>query len=469
MSTIQAKILYVMFLIFFGYFIILSTYYLFLGLIGIIEGRRRARESREEDYPTVYLSTFSIPVSIILPARNEEIWIRDCVLSILNLNYPKFELIVVNDGSTDKTIGILDSILELSAVDIPYVKHYKDGKVHRILRSVKYPHVKVVDKSAGVKKAGTVNAGLNIARYDYVCSMDADTILRPDALLKVMAHVMREPEAIIGVGSYFSVLNGNKVKDGRMLEERYLFNPIIAYQNLEYIRSFMGNRIGWSKFNAMPVVAGGFSMWRRDVLYELGGFDIGFTCEDIEFTFRAHDYLVKNKDKKRKILMLPYHIGWTEGPAGIKSLISQRERWQRVTDETVWKYKYMLFNPRFKSFGFLTMPYFLIYEVLGVLFEVASFVLIAAGYFAGILDIEVFLIFFFLMLLSQSFISLLSIFSYVRAQPVFGIGYTIYLAVLSFFELFFYRWILFIAKIWGTCRFLFGIKSHEQYVRVKKA
>lgn len=463
-----AKLTYFIFIFFFGYFLFLSVFYLFLAFLGFIEGRRRSWESQTEDYPLAYLSSNPISVSIIMPARNEEEWIADALLSLLNLNYPKFEVIIVDDGSQDKTLEIADKILELKALDMPYVKHYKDGVIQTIFKSAKYPNVTVISKDKGLKKAGAVNAGLNFARNEYVCVVDADTVLEQNALLKVMAHVGRDPDKIIGIGSYFGLSNDLKIKEGRILEKRFSPNPLIAYQNLEYIRSFIGNRLGWSKYNAMPVVAGGFSMWRRDVLYELGGFSADFTCEDIEFTFRAHDYLVRNKDKDYRIVMLPYSVGWTEGPSNVTSIISQRSRWQRVTDETVLHYKYMILNPRFGAFAFLTLPYFLLYEVFGVFFEIASIFFVGLGWALGLLDLKVFILFVLLMALTQAITSIFSIFSFTRIQRLFPLPYVIYLIFLSLTEYLWYRWVISAARLLGTYTFLRGVKEHNQYKRVKR-
>lgn len=463
-----AKATYILFLIFFSYFIILTLFYVMLVIFGLLEGGKRSRQSEAEDYPLAYLSTLALPVSVVIPAHNEQEWIRDSLLSVLNQNYPKYEVIVVDDGSTDKTLPVLNELLKLRPVDVPYIKHFRGGKVREILKSAAYPHVTVISKMSGQKKAGAVNTGLNVAKYDYVCVMDADTIVEQNALIKTMAQVGKDPDRIIGVGCSFGLANGLKVEEGRIVKKSFSFNPLTAYQNLEYIRSFIGNRVGLSKYNAMPNIAA-FGVWRRDILTEMGGYSGDFTCEDIELTFRAHDYIVRNKEKGYRIMMLPYYIGWTEGPGTIPSLILQRNRWQRVVNETVWTYKYMLFNPRFRGFAFLAMPYYFFYEVLGVFFEIASILAVGAGWLTGALDMSTFFAYICLMVMSQCMISLLSIALFASFQKAFRLSYIAYMIALAFVEFFLYRWIISVAKIQGTISFLKGVKVFDQYERAKRA
>lgn len=468
MTIAISNIVYIAFLASLGYFLALMVYYVFLVIVGSLEEDKRTYQSEREDYSLPYFSTFRLPVSFILPAHNEEEWILDSLKSLLNLNYPEYEIIVVNDGSTDKTFEILNDLLKLKGLDTVYIRHYRDGKVREVMRSETYPNVTVIDKAAGLKKAGAVNAGLNLAKYNHICVIDADTILERDSLLRVMTHVEKDPDRIIGIGSYFGLVNGFKIKDGVIVRRSFSYNPVVAYQNIEYIRSFIGNRLAWSRYNAMPNVAGGFGVWRKDVLYELGGFSVDFTCEDIELTFRVHDYIVKNKEKAYKIVMLPYYVGWTEGPSNILSLIMQRNRWQRVVNETVWRYKYMIWNPKFGYFAFLVMPYFVLYEVLGVFAEVASVALVALGWAMGVLDVNIFLAFFFFMLLTQGAASLLCLLTFVIGQRLFRMRYVVYLVALTVVEFFWYRWIISIAKLLGTYDFLMKRRSFDQYARQKR-
>lgn len=463
-----AKLLYILFLILLVYFVVLTLYYLALAIIALFEERKRIHQHHFEDYASLSTSAFTLPVSVIIPAHNEEDWILSSLKALLNLKYPEFELVVIDDGSTDNTLNILREEFNLEPINKSNVEYFHTGKIREVFKSARYPNVTVVSKNGGFKKAGAVNVGLEFARFRYVCVIDADTIIEPDALLKVMAHVEKDPDNIIGVGSYFGLVNGLKIKNGEILERSFSFNPIVAYQNLEYIRSFISNRTAWSRYNASPNVAGGFGVWRRDILMDLGGYATDFSSEDIELTFRAHDYMVKNKKSGYKILALPYFVGWTEGPGDVGSLIMQRDRWQRVVNETIWKYKHMLFNPKYRIFAFLTLPYYLFYEVLGVFFEIASIALVVWGAVTGVLTVKVFLAFLALMILSQAVFSLLSIFNFTRDQKVFRLRYIFYLIFLSFLEFFWYHWILTAAKISGTFSYLKGVKTYDQYVRQKR-
>ncbi|OGS43322.1 MAG: hypothetical protein A2539_10570 [Elusimicrobia bacterium RIFOXYD2_FULL_34_15] len=458
------SIFHVTFIVFFAFLVIQTLYYLFTIIIGLLQSRRRTFQSKNEDSYFLSSSYFTLPVSIILPVHNEEKWIANSLKSIVALDYPKFEIIVVNDGSTDRTSEILNDILSLEPFDKAYIDQFNSGKIHEIYKSIKYPQVTVINKTEGFKKAGALNTGLNFARYKFICIVDSDTMLEPDALLKVMIQVQKDPDKIIGAGSYFGLINGFKIKDGKILEKYFSFNPIVAYQNLEYIRSFMSSRLTWSAFNAMPCIAGGFGIWRRDILMYLGGFETAFSSEDVEITFHAHDYMIKN-EKEYEILMLPYYVGWTEGPSTINSLILQRNRWQRVINESVWRYKHILLNPNYKWLGFFTFPYFILYEVFGVFIEITSIGILTWALLINMLDIKIYLCLLLFMVLIQTFISLSVLFIFIRDQKIFHFRYTCYLILLSFLELLSYKWITMLAKLLGMLDYFRGIRLHDQYKR----
>jgi cellulose synthase/poly-beta-1,6-N-acetylglucosamine synthase-like glycosyltransferase len=469
METFTHQMFIVAFFIFLGYYVVLAVYYLVLGLVGFAVGHQRGEEDAEEDYRLLAASSFTLPVSIILPAHNEEAWIADSLQSLLNLNYPEFEIVVVDDCSTDRTLEILKERLELVAVHNPYTDHFQSGRIRGLFKSARHPHVTVLSKENGQKKARAVNAGLNLARYKYVCFVDADTVLDPDALMRVMAQVEKDPDKIIGVGSYFGLVNGFEVEHGNVVGKNFLRPPLVAYQDLEYLRSFIGNRLSWSRWNATPIIAGGFAVWRRDVLLEMGGFNADVSCEDIELTFRAHEYMVQHREAGYRIEMLPYVVGWTEGPHTIRNLIGQRNRWHRATMETTWKFRHMLCNPRYGKFGFLTVPYFFLYEVLGIFFELGSIAVTILGFLSGVFDLKLLVGFLVFMTLFQSCSSLLPLVAFHREQKLYRPAEFGYLVLLSLVEFAVYRWITMVARVTGTIDFFRGVRTGESVPRARSS
>lgn len=465
MPTLTPALYFYGFIFFLSYFAFVAIYYLVLAIIGFFEERQKAFEEETEGYETITASSFTSPVSIIIPAHNEEKIILNCVESVLNLKYPKFEIIIVDDGSDDRTLGLLKEKLSLISFDRTFSDRFHTGRIREFFKSEKYPHVNVLSKTGRFKKAGAINIGITFAKYRYVCMIDADTILEPDALLKVMVQIEKNPDKIIGAGSYFGLSNGFKIKEDRIVKRSFSYRPIIAYQNLEYIRSFIGNRMAWSRWNALPIISGGFGIWRRDIIIENGGYAPEFSSEDMEFSFRIRDFIVKNKEKNYQIIMLPYYVGWTNGPSNTKALLLQRNRWQRTANEAIFLYKHMLFNPKHGIFGFVTFPYFFFYESLGVFFEAASIIFVIIGWLNNLLDIKTFIIVIIAMILLQALISLVTLLSFIRDQRSMKPPYIIYLAFLSFFEFFWYRIILTLARLQGTLDYFRRKKTHDQFKR----
>jgi poly-beta-1,6-N-acetyl-D-glucosamine synthase len=362
----------------FAYLVFTTLVYVTLTAIGAIESIVRRHESRSADYDTLAASRFTIPVSIVVPAYNEERVIAATTRSMLELDYPEHEVIVVNDGSSDGTLAALVEAFDLEPYQA-FVRHvFPHNEVRAMYRCREHPNLVVVDKANG-GKADALNAALNVARYRYVCGVDADTWFERKALLKGMRLAVQDPARVIGVTSHMTT--------ARMPEEamappqgrrRIDLHPLMAYQHLDFLRAFFNNRTAWSRGNYMLCSPGAFAIWRRDVLEEVGGYSRAFTCEDIELTFRIHEkYLSEGRDYA--ILCLTDNVATTEGPDTVGKLVSQRERWQRVIDETVWHYRRMWFNPRYKSVGLVGAPFYLLTEVLAPAFEVLGLVALAGA------------------------------------------------------------------------------------------
>src|SRR5205085_1086814 len=342
-----------------------------LAAVSLFEGVFRARQRDSEDLASAFDSHFTIPVSVLFAAYNEEVPIVNAVRSVLANHYPEFEVIVVSDGSTDKTLEVLRQAFQLQPRHIFYRKRFETERIRGIYRSDTDPRLIVIDKENG-GKADSLNCALNFVRYRYVLGVDADTVLASDALMAGMRLILRDPATVIGVTSILSIAEQPEL---RILEprgqRRIDRRPLLAFQQLDYTRSFLAARLGWSRFNFMLCSVGAFSIWRRDVLEEVGGFSRDFTCEDIELTFRVHEHF-RRMGKPYRILSLGETVGATEGPTSVHSLIRQRERWQRVIMETVFAYRRMLGRRRYGTVGLLGIPFYLLSEIAAPFAEVLS-------------------------------------------------------------------------------------------------
>ncbi len=280
-----------------GYLVLVYVAYAVLIVVGLFENSVRRLESASQDYETVASSRFTIPVTVILAAFNEEAGVSASIRSLLGQDYPEFEVVVVNDGSTDGTLERLREDFALEPAERFPRLLIETGRVHGYYESAEHPGLLVIDKENG-GKADALNAGINAARFRYVCGVDADAIFFPDALLRGMRLVLSDPGRILGVTCHLAIAErpgrtAAAPAGSRPVERR----PLLAYQHLDYLRAFFNNRIAWSRLDFMLCAVGAFQIWRRDVLEELGGFARGFTCEDIELTFRIHEtYLREGRD-----------------------------------------------------------------------------------------------------------------------------------------------------------------------------
>jgi len=434
------------FVVCFVYFVLLNTYHAIFLFFSWIEHKLIVSRSKTEDLEPVTTSNFTIPVSIVIPAYNEEKLVIDTVYSALQSEYPQFEVIVVNDGSTDGTLKVLQKEFALTPVTLFYRKQIPTETVLGIFKSNNDKRLIVVDKVNGQTHADAANAGINVARYRYVLCVDADTLLEKDALLKAIRVVLKDPAKVVGVGSTVGISNGFQVDRGKISKYRFSNNLLVNLQVLEYLRAFFVNRLGWSRKNQNMCVSGAFSLWRRDILVENGGLKRDFSCDDLELTFRIHEKLRREKTPYQ-ICSLPDAVCWTEVPSTTKELYLQRHRWQRVTNECTWHYKKMLFNPRYGTVGMWGMAYFLFAEVIGPVLELFSYLTVPLAYFYGVLDPYVLGLFLLCSAGLNALISLVSIILFDISFPKFSAGNLLRLCLASLVEFLGYRPVLAVSRM----------------------
>jgi cellulose synthase/poly-beta-1,6-N-acetylglucosamine synthase-like glycosyltransferase len=343
------------------------------------------------------------PVSILVPAYDEEVSIVDSVSAVLALQFPEFEVIVVSDGSTDETVPRLIEAFALAEQPWEARQDLETAPIRRTFRSLTHPNLIVVDKENG-GKADALNAGLNYARYPLFAAVDADSMLDAEAILRA-TRLFVEDEDLVAVGGTIRPVNAAVVEDGKVTELVLPKKWIERFQVLEYARAFFTGRAGWSHFKSLLIISGAFGLFRRTAVLEAGGFLVGTVSEDMELVVRLHKHFLR-QGKPYSIRFTPDPICWTEVPSDLSTLRKQRNRWHRGLWETLWKHKDMLFNPRYGRVGMGAVPYYWIFEALAPLVELSGYVIVVVGMFTGFLSPRFALMFVILavlygMLLSQ--------------------------------------------------------------------
>lgn len=322
-------------------------------------------------------------ITIISPAFNEESTIMRSISSLLSLNYPEREIVVVNDGSTDDTVGVLIRALNLYAVNEPLDSTLPTQAIRAVYRSRLYPGFRLIDKDNG-GKADALNAGINAAYYALVCTLDADTILPEEALTRLV-RPFGEVQGLVAAGGMVRLVNGCECKDGRILNVSLPRNALALFQVIEYLRAFMYGRIGWRSFGALLIISGAFGLFKKDALVAIGGYQRDTIGEDMELIVRMHRIYSARKESYR-IEFVPDAICWTEAPEDIRSLRNQRIRWQRGLGESLFKNRSLLFSLNGGIAGWVACPFYLVFELFGPFIELMGIIIVILAYLLGVTD-----------------------------------------------------------------------------------
>lgn len=364
---------------FFEYFIFfysttLIASYLMLAIFSIITIIRYKSYNSNLDDETLYASDITPGISVVAPAYNEEKTIITNVHSLLTLDYPLFEVVIVNDGSKDKTLDRLIEEFELVEVPYAYIERVKTKSVTRILKSTNpiYDQLTVVDKENGGTKADASNAGINASVFPYFLCTDVDCILARNTLLKMIKPVLIKKNKVIAVGATLRMVNSCVVKKGKITRVKPPKDLIPRFQELEYIRAYLLSKMGWSLVNCVPNVSGGLGLFDKDIAIRSGGYDGKSHAEDMDLITRMTSYMINNR-LKYKVDYIPLSCCWTEGPPNVKILSRQRIRWAAGLLQLFVVHRKILFNPKYKRMGLVVFPYAFIFEFLAPLIELGGF------------------------------------------------------------------------------------------------
>jgi YaiO family outer membrane protein len=395
------------------YFLVLNSFYALLLILSIPEIWEQTRLAEDEDFQRLMQSDALPPITILVPAHNESATIEASVTAILTLEYRNYEVIVVNDGSKDDTMDRLRQAFELYEIPRIYPETIPTKPLRALYRSRSRSRLTVLDKENG-GKADSLNAAINASRFPLVIAVDADTLIEPDALLRLTRPFLLGRQ-IAAVGGTVRVANNCTVKDGRVTDARVPGKVIPGIQVVEYLRAFLFGRLGWNRLGGNLIISGAFGLFRKDYVMAVAGYRTSSIVEDLDLVVRMHRYLRQHKIKY-EMPFIPDPVAWTEVPESFKILSRQRERWHRGLIAAMWQYKSMLFNPRYGRIGMLAMPFFAFGEMLAPVVELLGYLITTVGLAFGLVNVSFALLF---VLVAWGYGMLLSIWAVVLEEVSF--------------------------------------------------
>ncbi len=441
---------------FLGYFVLINAGYIALNLLAIVSLRRYIASRAMGMLPQIY-SGLEPAVSVLVPAYNEETTIATSVRSLLQLDYPEFEVVVINDGSRDNTLKVMQAEFNLEPYPQVYWERIDTKPLRTIYRSQDYPNLRVVDKENG-GKADALNVGINASLHPLFCAIDADSILQRDSLRRVMEPFLEDPDTIASGGTV-RIANGCEVSAGFLTRIDLPRNPLALLQIIEYLRAFLFGRMGWEAINGVLIISGAFGLFRKDAVVDAGGYQPASLGEDMELVVRLHR-LFRERGQPYSIHFIPDPICWTEAPESLRILKNQRIRWQRGLAESLVANRGLFFSRNGGAPGWIAFPFMAIFEWWGPLLEVAGYAFMAYLLVAGHISLAVFLVFMAMafglgLLLSVSAMLLEEITFHL--YPRFSQIFILVLAAIA--ENFGYRQLVSIWRFIGLWRWLIGAKS----------
>ena len=400
-----------LFLEYVGYFFILYMigYASFLFLSVTVGASILYQMKRRNKLKNELLGEYYIPITVVVPAYNEEVTIESSIRSLLALEYKLYEIIIVDDGSKDNTSKVVQNAFHMHPINRPIQRKIPCQQEEAIYESYewKVPITLIRKKNGG--KADALNMGINAAKYPYFICMDADSVLQYDSLEKIIRPVLENSD-VVAVGGVVRPCNGTEIQQGRVISYRMPKKIIPCMQVLEYDRSFLAARILFDRFNGSIIISGAFGLFKKSVVIGAGGYDPNTMGEDMELVVKLHVYCRENQ--------IPYRIRyatdavcWTQAPETLKDLCKQRRRWHIGLFQSMTRHRRMLFNPKYGLVGFVSYLYFLIYELLSPYIEVFGLFTVGLAFLVDLINIPFMILFFFIYVAYSSILSLTAFFS----------------------------------------------------------
>lgn len=444
------------FIIVFNYFcmsftILLSIIYIIQMFVSFFRVRKNYSKHFSDDYLRYVDSNNLLPISLIIPAYNEQENIVQNIRSLMKINYPCYEIIVVNDGSTDKTGELVIDAFNMHPIETSIRYQIQTKNIRGVYFSKKYPNLIFVDKENG-GKSDALNAGINISSYPLFTCLDADSRIEKEALLMLSLEFIKDSRTVVA-GGLVRIANGSKIIDGELKGFSMPKKIVERFQIVEYYRSFLSGRVFWSSTNSLLIVSGAFGLFRKQTVIDVGGYKRNTIGEDMEIVVRIHRYMRKNKIKY-KVIFNELSICWTQGPMSMKDIRSQRRRWQIGLMDTLISHRAMTLNPRYGMVGLFSMPYNWIFELFGALVETIGYFLIPFSLIMGELNMFFFVMYFLIAVMLGIILSegslVLEQFTHRAAMTA---KQSISISIYAIFENFGYRQMISIFRVEGILKY----------------
>ncbi len=365
------------------YFCLINICYASLLVAAVVEMRRMRHEAIGINDHIVVGSRLAPTISILAPAYNEEATITASVQSLLTLDYPNLEVVVIADGCKDSTVAVLTQEFALVEVYRAYAARVPTKGVVALYRSARHANLVVVDKLNG-GKADALNVGVNLASGDLVCAIDADTLIERGALVRLVRPMMIDPD-VVATGGTIRPVNAVETKNGRVLDVTVPRTLLAGVQVVEYLRAFLLGRLGLNRLGGNLIISGAFGLFRREPMIAAGGWLHDTVGEDMELVvrLRRHGY---ERGTASKVVFVPDPTAWTEVPESWGVLGRQRDRWHRGLVDTLWRHRRLIGNPKYGAMGVIVFPYFVLVELLAPIVEALGLVILAASLAVGLVD-----------------------------------------------------------------------------------
>ena len=365
------------------YLVLVNSLYAVLLLSASWAMLCHARQVRGENLWRVLGSKVAPRISMLAPAYNEAATIGESVRALLALYYPNLEVVVVNDGSKDTTFAVLREQFNLVPIHPIYRRQIDTKPVRGLYRSRRHPNLLVVDKDNG-GKADALNTGLQLATGELVCAIDADTLIEPDALLRMIRPFFLKRD-VLAAGGIIRVVNNSTSQSGRVVVPHAPRRALVGFQVVEYLRAFLFGRLGWNLLGGNLIISGAFGLFRREAVIAANGYAHDTVGEDMELVLRLRRHGYERKGP-HQVAFIPDPVAWTEVPESLRVLGRQRDRWHRGLTDALWRHRRLLFNPRYGAMGLVVYPYFVFVELIAPLVEALGVCGALVGLLLGVLN-----------------------------------------------------------------------------------